>query len=93
MSRKYHIWDLAPTKRNKYFWFLSKSAGLSNFSGSFAKQALKCNEYFFLDRPKNLLVLFSFQLIVAVQAIYEESFIKKYNIPPLKVVGFEGDLR
>lgn len=32
------------------------------------------------------------QIIVAVQMVYEQKFIMKYNIPPLLAVGLEGDL-
>lgn len=30
------------------------------------------------------------QVVAATQFVYEENFIRKYNIPPLKVVGLEG---
>ncbi len=30
------------------------------------------------------------KVVAACQFVYEEKFIRKYNIPALKVVGFEG---
>ena len=31
------------------------------------------------------------QVVAACQFVYEEKFIRKYNIPALKVVGLEGN--
>ena len=38
------------------------------------------------------LLIFCSQIIVASQMVYEEKFITKYNLAPLKVVGLEGEL-
>ena len=31
-----------------------------------------------------------FQVVAATQFVYEEAYIRKYDIPALKVVGWEG---
>jgi len=36
------------------------------------------------------MLIFCSQIIVAFQMVYEEKFITKYNLPALKVVGWEG---
>jgi len=33
------------------------------------------------------------QIITAIQMVYEEKFISKYNIAPLQAVGWEGMYR
>ncbi|XP_077998239.1 solute carrier family 35 member F6-like [Glandiceps talaboti] len=37
----------------------------------------------------NLLIIMA-QIIVAIQMVYEERFLTKYNVPPLQAVGWEG---
>jgi hypothetical protein len=32
------------------------------------------------------------QIITALQMVYEEKFVTKYNVPPLQAVGWEGKL-
>ena len=38
----------------------------------------------------DLLIIMA-QVIVAVQMVYEQSVLSKYNVPPLQAVGLEGD--
>ena len=30
------------------------------------------------------------QIVTALQMVYEEKFVTKYNVPPLQAVGWEG---
>jgi len=41
--------------------------------------------------PGDLLIIMA-QIIVAVQMVYEERFVMRYNVHPLVAVGLEGEL-
>ena len=52
-------------------------------------QRMSCiNQY---SRQRGSFLLFLSQFFHGVQFVYEAKYLTKYNLPPLKVVGLEGE--
>ena len=47
--------------------------------------------YILISRQRGSFLLFLSQFFHGVQFVYEAKYLTKYNLPPLKVVGLEGE--
>ena len=65
------------------------TVGISDVLNQNNSNHLTLNENHNLQMVGDIMIITA-QIIVALQMVYEEKFITKYNIAPLKAVGFEG---